>query len=128
MRAMGLLNRTKAPKLPKLACPSCGKPNVVPPPGETVRCILCQSVLPVTAVMGGQGIEVPWSSRTDVMAEAAQAEAAADLAGDEAPDPVDLDEDTSPLRNVVVEDYVPFDMDGLKMTTPGLPRPSTNDV
>jgi hypothetical protein len=123
---MGLRNRTKAPKQPKVACPSCGKPNPAPEPGAAVRCILCQSVLPVVAEMGGNEIVVPWNNHTPVR-EAGEASYDAPEPEDDGYDHRELDDDVSPLTNVVVEDYVPFDMDALDIGMPGLPKPSSND-
>jgi LSD1 subclass zinc finger protein len=34
-------------KIPKVSCPSCGKPNEVPDGSGAARCILCNGILPV---------------------------------------------------------------------------------
>jgi hypothetical protein len=147
---MGLLkNRTKAPKPPKMACPSCGKPNLVPAPGEAVRCILCHSVLPVTDAFAGRGIEVPaaFGGTPDLAPSAASWDEVPATPEPVSAPPVVVEEvvvhgdewspvgevsardvtERSPLRDVVIEDYVPFDLNGLDLGEPALPRPSAMD-
>src|SRR5262245_11808904 len=118
---MGLLNRTRAPKQAKVACPSCGKPNPAPAPGAAVRCVLCACVLPVPPDLDGGAIEVPWKQQSDVRIPRETDEQPGEVLSAEP------DDERSPLTDLVVEDYVPFDMDGLSIGEPALPRPSTND-
>jgi hypothetical protein len=133
---MGLLSKkAKAPKAPKIICPSCGKPNPGLSEAAVPRCILCNGVLPVqtqptaglgsapapdTAPIAAMGDDptptaADWSSQLETFdAGALEAPQFAKVAQGRAGVPQD-------------EGFESFDFGALQVGQPALPRPSSND-
>jgi hypothetical protein len=136
---MGLLSKTKKPKaakVPKVICPSCGKPN----PGESElavrRCVLCNGILPapmaLTPGLGGAP-EAPAPAVAAPTPDVPETAADWGTGGSENFDAGALQYTQfakAPQGRTGLADAAPadtFDFGALQVGEPALPRPSAND-
>jgi hypothetical protein len=147
---MGLLSKkAKAPKAPKVICPSCGKPQSAVSDATVPRCVLCNGVLPTQAmVMPAKGPAEPPPARTSTEPETFDAEALQmttfakvpqgrgglqQMEADESFDAGGLQMtqfDKAPQGRgglAQAQEFESFDMNALQIGDPAPPRPSSNE-